>query len=437
MRASIYHDRPTVPPQPLTAQHLLFFLFLPIGLAAAVVASIPLAFGIVLGLISLLTLIRRIPQASVPAFLSIALLGLLPAIPDKPTAITFTFSLAIFAAALLTRHWVLPISALAFLAYAASSFYWGGTHPTEYFRAIVPLTFILTVPLWHRLTTRWLLYAVISAGTVLALRTLYTAATEAGRVTWHSLDFMMPPAVLGSIACVALLRYAHKRRTPQTTFTLAALFAAQFASILLTLSRTMILATLLGSSLVLLLTSRTPANTKIRFRSVAILAFLAILLISLAGLSTNQLAHRLTSTQLESAIDYRLLEFGSVQQLWAENPVLGTGMGELFLEDDPGLTRSYVHNAPAYMLSMLGLVGLALYLLFVGQVLWNARTQSSLERASSIAFVLTLLLLALTSATFRSVHFNMLLAISAALATSPSTTTMLQPKSPMGSHQPT
>ena len=139
-----------------------------------------------------------------------------------------------------------------------------------------------------------------------------------------------------------------------------------------------------------------------------VLAFVVIALDRVPFFSPNQIDHLLsiTETLLKLGVegDYNRLDLWEIALSWiVESPVFGNGLGEFFRLTVSGcgvhqIEPCGVHNLYLLFLGEAGVVPLALFLLFLGSVLWERlRSGPSIAANAAAGWTLTLVVHAMTA----------------------------------------
>lgn len=384
--------------------------------ALAVVASIavgffvavsPLAATVLTGGLFFAAVATLVPRQAMAPAIAVATLSLsvLPAVPSlgSPLPLLTGAAAATAWAASLAERPDRPRWPEAFLLYLGLSLLWADGSLTQASRAMIPFIFLLLYRCARNSATSVWLRAAELAGVALALRVFWVAASGIGRATWHSLDFILPLHLVGALLATDRLLHGSRGRTRY----LAAMSAAgQLAALVLTQTRGLVLGLLAGIGLL---------GVRRRSRALAWLAVLGLLgalLMSLAlrpeGEATDLLFSRFSYAGIESGWQVRLEEARAAAALWWTNPVFGMGLGTTFVNPvaNSDVPVSYVHNSLLYMLLSGGAIAAAMY----GWIIYKS-VRDNLHQPGVAAAALAIAVFGLTTAGFRSVHFNVLLAL--------------------------
>lgn len=345
------------------------------------------------------------------AELLIVALAVLPIVPDAtdPRSIAFLALavLGVLAAGGRLLGATLPFVTLVCLAVAWSPSIgaWG--------RGAIPFAFLLLAGTWVDIRSRRVIGALIVAGSVLAVRGLVAFLQTRSRITLASLDFILPLPILGVLGCLALLVY-EPWPLRRWRGVLIACLVVQGAHIVMTATFGYI-----AASTVAVLVLLRPAFTQGK-RVKRVLGAAAVILAAaaLAGPAITQpLLQRARLGGAETSSAGRVAEVGAALEEWRVSPLIGRGLGHQYHSPitGDGTAVTYVHNVVAYLLMTLGLAGLIAYGIVVTRIWWLARGASLVPTFVRSALV-ALATLGLSSAVFRSVQFNCLLALLLALA---------------------
>lgn len=365
-----------------------------------------------LGAMVVLTIALKDPQFS--AMSAVAWTSVLPAVPDdlSPTVLAFAMLVVLTGIrAPAAKLETLPSALWAFLLFAASSILWAESPLASSVRQLVPFLVVLSALWFAKIQHKYVVAGALLAGIVLSLRALHAEFSLPGRITWHSLDFIMPNAmilVVGTFAYVV----GHKHNLRRSVLVMSCGLLGMTA-ILSGASRGMMLATLAGLVAISLATAKTT-------RALAILIVSLVGIATLASLSSNAIvAERLTPSAVREGVGVRTSESSAALSAWSQRPLIGHGMGKKF--DNPvargdvtgtvGSRVSYVHNAASYLLIQVGIVGALLYAAFISTVAIKIYRLSKTDWVVQAGFgaLVALVVLATSSAVFRSIHFNLFL----------------------------
>jgi O-antigen ligase len=288
---------------------------------------------------------------------------------------------------------VLTIPLAAFVAFVFISALWS-SDPEEAgikiacFYAPFTLLYVLVVAWWpHARALRALVVVTIAGGVIAAVMALWQFWS--GELWWNQTliqanvysqffrvnGFFYDPNILGRYLAMAMLialAVAWTRRRSGELAALAGATAVMAAGLFVTYSRSSTLMLMVG---IVLLAMRAAGPKRV-------LATAAVLLVVVGGITFA------TSQEVRSAAtDMDRLErvsegrFGLMRgglQIWAESPVVGTGLGAFAREFEETLTESerakirvvISHNTPVTVLSEGGVIGFGLFLWLLAGAGW-------------------------------------------------------------------
>jgi O-antigen ligase len=301
--------------------------------------------------------------------------------------------------------------------------------------ALLPLMYHIKreQPLTFNVIMLALVWRYVAVGT-------YAAVTVRGRLTWHDFRFIHPFALLAVLSGVYLFVTARIAR--QTAHGVALLVLGMLV-LAASATRGMIIAAGLGVLFLSVLTTARVGGMR-----PAMLTVLLLLLIPLQALLVDPVSQGISELLFQrfseetATVSGRVGEVRVAWALFQDAPLFGHGLGYQFATTDRGLdignedTRRYIHNVFFYLLYATGLTGLAAYaaLLVTPLRLTNTRQEAFNAALSAAPYAavaaVAMTAYALTSATFRSFQYNILLALLLACAAAEPRARALQPGAP-------
>ena len=338
---------------------------------------------------------------------------------------------------------------------------------TDWLRGLIPFVFLLlAIPLTICLREKpdrlpWLGLATVLLGVLMAGHVVFTFFNESlyqpywlqaegasiiripesasamppdvlgpfwDRVTMHSARATTVVLPVGLVAAFVVAGRAHSRVVSAMALGLAILF---LAAILMTLTRSMLLAALSVMCVVMLATILWWRRMFARY-----LILLVVLMVSgwgmvqamgleslwnyrMYGLIEAADAHRVSASISDDNVISRMDELKIAWERFIDHPVFGNGLGNkhtmTFIWPEGVMEKqvAYVHNWPAYFLMATGFTGWVVYAaLLFGPVLFgmNALRHEPMMITAMRAGVLAMAAYGLFFAVFRLIDFNLILA---------------------------
>lgn len=336
------------------------------------------------------------------AVLAIALLGVVPAVPTPTDGILLACLAGVLLASILHQ----PDSALSskpipeiFFAYLLLAMLRSRGAPVVH--ALAPFSLLLLYRLVGRVPLRTWLVGFELGGLVLSARVLWASMGGIGRVTWASLDFIMPLHLIGGLIAFSRVQALLSAQRSPTRLLIAAGVSAtiQMAALVVTQTRGLLIALAIG--LMVLLRKTRPR-----------LVILWVATLGLAGYALDRVLRRLTP-EAAMTMQERFSLAGVTRGFggrWEEtraaaitgweSPILGRGFDYLYSSAAQADRLTSIHNSLAYHWVVGGAIGLALFL-----SIWLLMVKRLWPDQLSTALVATLFFYSLTTAGHRSVHF--------------------------------
>ncbi len=318
-------------------------------------------------------------------------------VPVDLTALTFALSLLAAVGILAfrglrVRRSALPILAFgaAFVLYVAASLLWSPSHVYGLQKA----EFVGTLTLWALVGP-----AIVIAGEVrrmrrflvfllaLALWIAIAAALRSAQAPGPTFlavlggSYLGVGRAIGIGAAIALTALLTRRLHPVVRIAAGALFGVSLYLLLLVGGRGPFLATLIASSLPLLLGIRVlvPGVVAVRRYLPWLLVIVIVAAVSITVLATSpnppqtlrRLEYSTSATMGGSSVATRLSWYDASLRLWTERPVFGHGVGSWPILMGFADARAYPHDIVLEVLVEYGAVGLVLMIGMFGAALRN------------------------------------------------------------------
>jgi hypothetical protein len=292
-------------------------------------------------------------------------------------------------------------------------------------KGTLPFVYLLVFFVVRALTfterqVRQLLNCLLAVAMAFALISFAIYAVMQVRVTWIYAPLAFPFAVLG-----ANVTFARMLRTQRRTAAIgwAMLTAVLAIAVMVTFTKAQMIAMVLSLMLIAVLIGKGSAGkTTLRAAvfavTAALLAACALALVpneartSFSDLLASRFADSGTTESRVTESELALSEF-------AQSPVIGKGIGYQLERIDLGesISSNYVHNEITYVGMTMGIAGLIVYSMLLGnwcgliRRVWKANADVAWSVAALHGCVLTLMVYALMFATFRTIQHNCLLGI--------------------------